>query len=124
MAAKASSICIPVINTEIAFIEKKVAELHGNKCKTRIEEEASQLSINGVFNPNGAWALKKKLFPQCSDPPFAVFNSNKNLVTDTNGILDVMKEEFKHRLRNREINPEYEELKELKNYLCQLRLRI
>ena len=35
-----------------------------------------------------------------------------------------MKEEFAHRLRNREISPEYSELKEIKEYLCTLRLEI
>ena len=124
MTSKASQICVPVLKTEISLLEKKLAVMHGDKCKEKIKEETNNLCINGVFNANGAWALKKKLFPQCSEPPFAVFNNKKELITDTNGILDVMKEEFRFRLRNRDINVEYEELKELKNYLCELRLEI
>ena len=57
-------------------------------------------------------------------PRYRSVNDKKELVTDSNSILDVMKNEFKFRLRNREINTEYEDLKELKEYLCQLRLQI
>ena len=35
-----------------------------------------------------------------------------------------MKEEFVHRLRNREISQEYEEIKDIKEYLYQLRLQL
>ena len=35
-----------------------------------------------------------------------------------------MKDEFIFRLRNREEEMEYKELRELKEYLCQLRLKI
>ena len=35
-----------------------------------------------------------------------------------------MKDEFVFRLRNREINPEYSEMRELKEYLCRLHLEI
>ena len=110
LASTASEMSLPVLNTEIALLEKKVSEMHGSKCKQIIQEETNNLCVDGVFNPNEAWALKKKLFPQSSEPPFAVLNENKELVTDSDSILDVMKNEFKFRLRNREINTEYEDL--------------
>ena len=44
----------PVIASEILLLEKKVSVLHGNKCKQIIEEEAKNLSVDGVFNPNAA----------------------------------------------------------------------
>ena len=46
------------------------------------------------------------------------------MVSDYDSILDIMKDEFKFRLRNRTIDPEYEDLKELKEYLCHFRLKI
>ena len=80
--------------------------------------------MGDVFNPNIAWSLKKKLFPKYSESPFAIFNKNKQLITDSKGILEVMKEEFAHRLRNRTIDQDYAEIKDVKEYLCQLRLEI
>ena len=113
-----------VVKLEINETERKVAELQGNKCKKVISEDMSHLLKDGAFSFNDAWKLKKKMFPQSRDAPFAVFDKKENLVTDYNGIINVMKEEFTFRLRNRTINPEYEELQELKEYLCKLRLEI
>ena len=101
-----------------------MAQLQGLRFKKIFSENAEKLTQGGCFNSNEAWKLKKKIFPKCSDPPFAVLDTQKNLVTDTEGILNVMKDEFKFRLRNRQINPEYQELLELKEYLCHLRLQI
>ena len=77
-----------------------------------------------MMENNEAWKLKKKMFPRCNEAPSALLDKHGNLVADSMGILDVMKEEFTHRLRNREINPEYQELRELKEYLCYLRLNL
>ena len=124
ISSQVSSICKPVVDVEIQLCEHYLAIIQGEKCKKIIYNETRNLVENDVFNSNGAWALKKKLFPKCSDPPFAVFDKNEQLVTDSQGIIGVMKEEFAFRLRNREMNPEYEELRELKEYLCALRLQI
>ena len=116
--------CKPVLEAEIKSYEKKIAEMQGDKCKDLIQEETKNLKVNDVFNPNIAWSLKKKLFPKYAEAPFAVFNKNEQLVTDAKSILEVMKEEFTYRLRNRDINDEYQELRDLKEYLCNLRLQI
>ena len=113
-----------VLSTELNRKEKELAELQGIRCKKIINESTKKLTEGGCFNMNEAWKLKKKIYPKCSDPPFAVLDHQNNLVTDMEGILDVMKEEFKYRLRNRPIQPEYQELRELKEYLCHLRLQI
>ena len=114
----------PVVEMELHAMERKVAELQGNKCKKLINENMKHLLKDGSFSFNDAWKLKKKMFPLCRDAPFAVYDSSENLVTDYDGILNVMKEEFVFRLRNRTINPQYAELQELKEYLCKLRLEI
>ena len=84
----AGEMCKPVIEAEIDTCEKYVAKLQGDRCRKVIAEETRDLRVNGGFNPNAAWSLKKKLFPKCSEPPFAVFNKEKQLVTDYQGILD------------------------------------
>ena len=120
----ASEMCQQVLQYEINSCEKLIAELQGEKCKNVIKEETRKMVSNESFDPHRAWKIKKKLFPKCSDPPFAVLDKHNNLVTDSEGILTVMKDEFSYRLRNREIGPEYQELRELKEYLCRLRLEI
>ena len=111
-----------VIQMEIKYTEQKVAELQGNKFRRLIAE--NNFIRDGAFSFNDVWKLKKKMYPQLRDAPFAVLDEKENLVTDHLGIINVMKEEFKHRLRNRVINPEYLELQQLKEYLCRLRLEI
>ena len=114
----------PVLNLEITNLENLISSLQGDKCKKIIFQDMGELVEDGAFSLNNAWKLKKKLFPRCSDSPFALNDKNGNLVADYDGILELMKEEFVFRLRNREMKDEYLELKELKEYLCQLRLRI
>ena len=124
MLSSATEMSKPVLELEAAMYEKKIAEAHGEKCKRTIKEQTKDLKLDEAFNPNAAWKLKKKLFPKSTDPPFAIYNKDKELVTNTKEILGLMKEEFTHRLRNREINPEFKELQEIKEYLCKLRLEI
>ncbi len=124
LLSSATTMCKNTIDREIKYNDQRIAELQGKKCKESILEEAKKLNIDGHINHNEAWKLKKKLFPKCTDAPFAVHDNNKQLVTDPEGILNVMKEEFVYRLRNRPIDDEYSEVKELKEYLCKLRLEI
>ena len=114
----------PVLQREIETQELKVANLQGEKISQIMADNANLLQNDESFSSNNAWKLKKKMFPKCNDVPFALVNKKGELVTEYDGILDVMKDEFIYRLRNREINPEYTELKELKEYLCKLRLEI
>ena len=114
----------PIVEREIMWFERELSVLQGNKCKKLIYEDMSHLMKDGSFSINDAWKLKKKMYPLSADAPFAIFDRNDNLVTEYDSILDVMKEEFQFRLRNREINQEYAELQEIKEYLCQIRLRI
>ena len=121
---QSNSMLKPVLQLEITKQELKIAILQGGKCKHIINEDMKSLLVDGAFSFNDAWKLKKKMFPRSHDSPFAVYDKEDNLVTDYMSILDVMKEEFVFRLRNREIKDEYTDLKELKDYLCRLRLNI
>ena len=114
----------PTIQVEIEKQEYKVARLQGDRISKILNDNANLLEEDDSFSFTNAWKLKKKLFPRCSEAPFAVRNKEGELATDYEGILNVMKDEFTYRLRNREINAEYKELKELKEYLCSLRLEI
>ena len=124
LLSTASIICKPTLRADIKHNEQRIATIQGEKCRQAITETTKDLSVDNVFNQNAAWKLKKKLFPKCADAPFAVYDSSKNLVTNSAGILAVMKDEFVHRLRNREISQEYDELREIKEYLCAIRLKL
>ena len=113
-----------VLEVEIVLQENKLAEIQGIRHRSIIKKQMDNLTDEACFSFNEAWKLKKKLFPKCSDAPFAVMDKAGNLVADHAGILDVMKEEFTHRLRNREMKEEYSELREMKEYLCHLRLQL
>ena len=93
-----------VIQVEIVETEKRLALVQGNKFKKLLAEDMKHLLNNVIFNLTDAWKLKKKMFPQYRDPPFALLDNSENLVTDYGGILNVMRDEFVHRPRNRQIN--------------------
>ena len=84
-----SQMCKPTLQYEISSYEKLIAELQGEKCKKIIKEETRTMTRNESFDPHSAWKIKKKLFPKCSDPPFAVLDKQGRLVTDSEGILTV-----------------------------------
>ena len=120
----AAQLCKQTLIADIKHNEAKIAVLQGDKCKELIKDATKDFHTDGTFNQNAVWKVKKRLFPKISDAPFAIYNSNDQLVTSSADILAVMKEEFANRLRNREISPEYSELKEIKEYLCTLRLEL
>ena len=120
----ANEMMVPQLKLEIKKHEETHAVLQGEKVRKIISENQGKLQKDGSFCLSDAWKLKKKIFPKSCEAPFAVLDDNGNLVTEYSNILDVMKEEFKFRLRNREIVPELTELKDLKEYLCILRLEI
>ena len=124
LLASAHPISKAVLEVEIHLQEKNLAKVQGNRHKSIIKKQMDNLTDETCFSLNEAWKLKKKLFPKCSDAPFAVMDKAGNLVADHAGILEVMKEEFTYRLRNREMKGEYTELRELKEYLCHLRLQL
>lgn len=106
----ASQICKRAILGDIRHNELKIASIQGNKCLNAIREASKDLTPDGTFDYNAVWKLKKKLFPKCSDNPFAVRNSEKQLVTNSAEMINVMNDEFTHRLGNRIISDEYSEL--------------
>jgi hypothetical protein len=68
--------------------------------------------------------LKKKLAPKNTiDPPAAKIDKFGNLVTDKKGLEELYLETYKDRLKPNEIADGLEDLKSLKEYLFQLRLK-
>ena len=70
----------PVLKVELDKHEKMMAELQGSRCRNIISEQTKYLTQDGTFSLNEAWKLKKKMFPRCSEAPFAVQDEHGNLV--------------------------------------------
>jgi hypothetical protein len=60
------------------------------------------------------WGLKKKLNLTSNDVPAAKKDKAGNLITSKNGILALYRNTYIDRLAHKQIRPEYENLKTLK----------
>ena len=79
-------------------------------------------SVDGNFNQARVWKLKNKLLPRPKDPPMAKKDKTGNLITSQEGIKNLYIEEYKSRLKNRDMKPELLELYWLKSELWLSRL--
>ena len=79
--------------------------------------------IEGFSQPK-TWKLKKKLAPKNTfDPPAAKKDKSGNMVTDKEGLETLYIDTYKDRLKPNTIADGLEDLKSLKEYLFQLRLK-
>ena len=125
MLSKASEVNKAVLNSQIKEAENRISVVAADKNRKIIDEHSKLLiAEDGLFSVLGAWKLKKKLFPNCTDDRNDIKDVYGNLITDPCGIKTIMREEFTFRLRNRKIGKEFDEIKEFKEYLCNLRLKL
>ena len=77
-------------------------------------------------NTNQAlWKIKRSFYPKHKTAfPTAKFNHKGRLVTDPEEIKDMTLIHFKNRLRDRPILPGLEQLRTMKENLCQLRINL
>ena len=111
--------------SDLEKIETELAELCAKDNYNKIKEEIADIKCEeGGINSGKLWKLKKKLSPKCRDPPTAMLDKEGNLVTDPERIANIGLEVFKDRLKNRDIKEDLVELKDEKNELCKLRLKL
>ena len=101
-----------------SIIEKECSD----KNSKLVEEYVASLTEKGRFSQTGMWKLRKKLHPQQVDPPMAKFDKNGNVITATPLLRKPYLDTYVERLRHRDIQPEYEELHEMKTTLWNYRL--
>ena len=70
------------------------------------------------------WRLKNKLCPRNIDPPMAKKDLKGQLVSEPEKLKQLYADTYKHRLRHRDIRPEYKQLEGLRNYLFEIRLSL
>ena len=106
-------------------VENRLAEICTKDNYQKIIEEIGNIDCNeGGVNSGHLWKLKKKLSPRCRDPPTAMLDSSGNLITSEKAIESLALETYKKRLENREIKDNLKGMKEEKDELCKLRLKI
>ena len=113
------------IKSSLNEVIEQIASLCCEKNKKITEEYLKSQSdaIEGFSQPN-TWKLKKKLAPKNTiDPPAAKQDKFGNLVTDKEGLEALYLDTYIQRLKPNKIADGLEELKSLKEYLFDLRLK-
>ena len=76
----------------------------------------------GSLDKQSIWKVKRVLAPKSITVLHSVIDGFGNEITDEANIRSEYKNEFKHRLRTREIDGQLKEVETKQNHQCQLRL--
>ena len=88
-----------------------------------VKEQVNQMTIGeGKFSHTGFWKIKKKFSPRPLDPPMAKKDENGHLINSPNLLKELYIDTYKHRLRQRIMQPEIMDIFFLKNELWNSRL--
>jgi ribosomal protein L29 len=106
-------------------LESRIADISAEKNMKTIKEHFETITDgSGNFNIPKMWGLKKKLNLTSNDVPSAKKDEAGNLITSRNGILALYKKTYVERLSHKAIQPQYDDLKTLKENLFELRYQI
>ena len=109
---------------ECKKIEDELANSYTKEFINMIEKESTNVDPEkGGFNSTNMWKIKKKMFPQSRDLPTAMLDQEGVLQTDIENIKSAALEAYKFRLRKRKIKPGLETLQQLKENVCNLRIK-
>ena len=112
------------LNKKIMENEKKLIELTSKKNRDKVIKNFK--ALDGTFGDSfniGVWKIKKKIFPKHQPQvPVAKMDVNGRLATSRQEIKKLYLDTFSHRLRDRPMKREYQEIRSLTENLCNLRL--
>ena len=112
---------------ELDEVERELADLYAEDYYNTIFKETNQMDSDegGVSIGNKLWKLKKQIFQKVSEPPTAMLDPKSgNLLTSQKSIEKASIEVYKDRLRNRQIKPNLQHIKNDKEILSQKILNI
>ena len=113
------------IITKLTLAEQDIQQHCASENALQIKEQVKGLcNLSGGFSANGLWKVKKKVINKQTDPPMAKKDSEGNLVTTPAALKNLYRDEYIHRLRHRDINPDLSLLKELKEDLWARRFNL
>ena len=110
------------IDKKIEFIENEISTNIASKNADKVKGHLSMIdAMDGSFNQLGLWHLKKQLFPRPRDPPTAKYDEFKNIITGKKALKSLYLETYQKRLKHREIDSKYADIKNWKEELWSLR---
>ena len=111
--------------TELADVDRAIADIDAKENFDYIKKTMEHLLDNTEnLNPVRMWDLKKKLCANKSVAPTAKKNKNGKLVTEHCQLKALYENTYKNRLKHKEIQPELQNLYDMKMYLFDLRLKV
>jgi exonuclease III len=108
---------------QISKIEDEISDEYRKQQLKKVEDHLNTITDkNGKVNTAGAWKLRRKVCPKPLEQLSAKKDKTGELVTHPEKIKDIYLEAYIDRLKHREILPELEQLKALREQLFQKRL--
>ena len=107
-------------------VDEEITEEICKRNKQIILEQISGMSdTSGNMNRVKMWKIKQRVCPKRANcVPVAKKDEDGNLVSNKTQLQQLYVSVYKHRLRHRIERPEYRQMKEHKEYLFQLRLKL
>ena len=104
-------------------VVKDIANLAEAKYKQVSEELSKMKPEEDRIDSQRFWKLKKRLFPKSRDPPSAMIDKGKNVLTSNKAIESLALEVYSERLKSNKIKEHLESYEEANNKLCLERLK-
>ena len=112
------------LQENIDQLDIKIADICALKNMKIIKDHYESVTLgDGSFNIPKMWGLKKKLSLKSSEGPSAKKDKSGNLITSKNGLLALYKNTYMD-MSHKNIRPEYEHLKSMKETLFELRYEL
>ena len=106
-------------------IEYEIYELIAEKNAQIVAEQVASLdSMDGKFNQISMWKVKNKICPKTRDPPTAKKDNFGNIITAPFALKKLYLETYRSRLQHRKINERYQNIRDLKNELWEIRFQL
>ena len=108
------------------LIEQKISQKIYEKNRSIIlEQVGGMVDMSSNLSRPRMWKIKQKVCPKKDvSYPVAKIDSNGDLITNKSELKILYANTYKDRLRHREIKPEYQILKQLKNGLFSMRVNL
>ena len=111
------------INNDIEKVNEEISEICADSNR-KVVEDFLQHASDGIdgFGHQKTWKMEKVVAPKNKmDPPTAKKDSDGNLITDLDNLEDLYLQTYTDRLQPNTIEPQLQNLEQLKEYLFQLR---